>query len=62
MPDPRQFRAPHASDTTPYAELDKLTKLHQFNPLPFRTVPGVAEPVLTLAAAYGSASAAVEAP
>lgn len=61
MPDPSQFRTPHASDTLAYSELDRLTKLHQFNPLPFRTVPGVAEPVLQLADAYGSAGAKIEA-
>jgi len=61
MPDPSQFRTAHASDTVAYNNLDKLTKLHQFNPMPFRTVPGVTEPILTLADAYGSAGAKVEA-
>jgi len=60
MPDPTQFKTAHASDKNAYADLDKLTKLHQFNPFPFRTVPGVPEPVLTLAAAYGSAGGKVE--
>ena len=61
MPDPSQFRTTHASDTSAYADLDKLKKIHQFNPLPFRSVPGVAEPVLNLAAAFGSRGASVEA-
>ena len=61
MPDPSQFRTAHASDSVAYSDLDKLTKLHQFNPMPFRTLPGTAEPVLTLAAAYGSAGAKIEA-
>jgi hypothetical protein len=52
MQDPTQYRSPHASDSNAYKELDQLTKLHQFNPVPFRTVQGVTEPVLTLAA-YG---------
>ena len=49
MPDPSQFRTTHASDTSAYADLDKLKKIHEFNPLPFRSVPGVAEPALNLA-------------
>jgi hypothetical protein len=61
MPDPSQFKTAHASDSVSYANLDKLTKLHEFNPLPFRAVQGVAEPVMTLAAAYGSNGANVEA-
>lgn len=61
MPDPSQFKTAHASDKNAYADLDKLTKLHEFNPMPFRIVAGVAEPVLTLAAAYGSGGAKVEA-
>lgn len=61
MPDPTQFRTGHASDSTAYNNLDKLKKLQQFNPLPFRTVVGAIEPVLTLAAAYGPAGAKVEA-
>jgi Calcineurin-like phosphoesterase len=60
MPDPSQFRTPHASDSVAYKELDQLQKLHQFNPLPFQVVQGVPEPVLTLAAAYGSAGAKLE--
>ncbi len=61
MPDPSQFRTLHASDKNAYAELDKLKTLHQFNPMPFRIVPGGAEPVLKLAAAYGSRGAGIEA-
>ena len=60
MQDPSQFKAPHASDKVAYNELDQLKKLHQFNPVPFR-VAGVAEPVLKLGDAYGSAGAKVEA-
>jgi len=61
MPDPSDFKKAHASDSNAYGDLDKLTKLHLFNPLPFRSVPNVAEPVLKLAAAYGSQGANVEA-
>ena len=61
MPDPTQFKVPHASDTNAYKQLDQLTKLHQFNPMPFRVVDGVAEPVLKLGAAFGSQGDAVEA-
>ena len=60
MPDPSDYREPHASDSVAYTELDQLQKLHEFNPLPFRVVQGVAEPVMTLAEAYGSAGAKVE--
>jgi hypothetical protein len=60
MQDPTQFKAPHASDSNAYKELDQLTKLHQFNPLPFRVIQGVKEPMLKLGAAYGSAGAKVE--
>ncbi len=60
MPDPSAYTQPHASDTVAYKELDQLTKLHQFNPLPFRVVAGVVEPVMTLAAALGPAGAKVE--
>ena len=60
MQDPTQYRTPHASDSNVYKELDQLAKLHQFNPMAFRTVGGVTEPVLTLAAAYGQAGAKVE--
>lgn len=59
MPDPSAYKVPHASDTEAYNELDQLTKLHQFNPLPFRVVTD-AEPVMTLAAAYGPAGSKVE--
>jgi hypothetical protein len=55
MQDPTQYRSPHASDANAYKQLDELTKLHEFNPMPFRIVQGVTEPVLTLAAAYGPA-------
>jgi len=51
MQDPTQYRTPHASDSNVYKELDQLAKLHQFNPMAFRTGGGVTEPVLTLAAA-----------
>ena len=61
MPDPTNFREAHASDKSAYNDLDKLKKLHQFNPLPFRTVPGIVEPVLRLADAYGSAGSGLEA-
>ena len=60
MPDPSDYREPHASDSTAYGELDQLKKQHQFNPLPFRVAQGVAEPVMTLAQAYGSAGTKVE--
>ncbi len=60
MQDPTLFRTPHASDSNAYKELDQLTKLHQFNPLPFRVVQGTTEPVLKLGAAYGSAGDKVE--
>jgi len=43
MQDPTQYRTPHASDSNAYRELDQLTKLHQFNPLPFRVVQGTRE-------------------
>src|SRR5277367_5065283 len=54
MQDPTQYRTTHASDSAAYKELDQLTKLKQFNPMPFRVLEGVTEPVLKLAAAYGS--------
>jgi hypothetical protein len=60
MQDPTQYRSAHGSDSNAYKELDQLTKLHQFNPMPFRTVEWVTEPVLTLAAAYGPAGSKVE--
>ena len=59
MPDPTAYKEPHASDSAAYSELDQLTKLHQFNPLSFR-VSAETEPVMTLAAAYGSAGNKVE--
>jgi len=58
--DPSQYKDPHASDSIAYKHLDELQKLHQFNPLPFRTVQGVPEPVLKLAAAFGSSGDKVE--
>ena len=57
MQDPTQFKAPHASDSTAYKELDQLTKLHEFNPLPFPVIEGEDEPVLSLGAAFGLAGA-----
>lgn len=43
-----------------YDELDQLKKLHQFSPLPFRLVVGVAEPIMKLGAAFGSLGDKVE--
>jgi len=60
MPDPTAYRQPHASDTVAYKELDQLQKLGQFKPMAFRVVVGAAEPVMTLAEAYGPAGASVE--
>jgi hypothetical protein len=60
MEDPTQFKAQHASDSVAYKELDQLQKLHQFNPLPFRVVEGVTEPILTLGAAFGPAGDKIE--
>lgn len=60
MPDPSVYKVPHASDTAAYNELDLLTKLHEFNPLPFNVVNGTAEPVMKLGEAYGSAGNKVE--
>jgi hypothetical protein len=60
MQDPSQFKTPHAKDSVVYNELDQLKKLHQFNPLPFRVVNGVAEPVIKLGAAFGSSGDEVE--
>ena len=60
MQDPTQYRTPHASDSNAYKELDELTKLHQFNPLPFRTVAEVTEPVMKLADAFGAGGAKIE--
>ena len=60
MPDPSSYRDPHASDTVAYQELDQLQKLGQFKPMAFRVAEVVAEPVMTLAEAYGSAGAKVE--
>jgi hypothetical protein len=58
-PDPTSFRTSTASDKIAYAELDKLTKHHSLQPLPFSPSRGGVEPVLTLSAAYGSAGAKV---
>jgi Calcineurin-like phosphoesterase len=60
MPDPSAYKEPHGSDTAAYNELDQLQKLHQFLPLPFRVVSGIAEPVMTLGAALGSSGDKVE--
>jgi hypothetical protein len=60
LKDPTQFKVNHGSDSVAYAELDALQKLNEVVPIPFNVVSGVAEPVLTLAAAYGSAGAQVE--
>lgn len=60
MPDPSQFTTKHAKDSVVYNELDQLKKLHQFNPLPFRVVDGLAEPVMKLSAAFGSSGDKVE--
>ncbi len=51
--DPTKYKVPHASDTVAYKEMDALTKAKKFLPIPFPTVAGVAEPILTLAAALG---------
>lgn len=59
MPDPSAYREAHASDSAAYKELDQLKKLQQFNPMPFR-VAAVAEPVMKLADALGSAGTKVE--
>ena len=60
MPDPSAYREPHASDSVAYKELDQLQKLGQYKPMAFRVVEGVAEPVMTLADAYGPAGQKVE--
>ena len=60
MQDPSAFKVAHASDSAAYAELDQLKKLQQFNPLPFRIVDGVTEPVMKLGDAFGSNGAQVE--
>jgi hypothetical protein len=52
-PDPTKYKLPHASDTQAYAEMDALIKASKFLPLAFPPVTGVAEPILTLAAALG---------
>jgi hypothetical protein len=59
--DPTKYTVPHASDKAAYAEMDALVKASKFLPLPFPAVPGVAEPILTLAAALGAAGPATEA-
>lgn len=56
--DPTTYKTAHASDTAAYAEMDALIAANKFLPIPFPTVPGVAEPVLTLADALGSSGAA----
>jgi len=55
--DPTSFRTSTASDKIAYVELDKLTRHHPLQPLPFPASRGGVEPVLTLSAAYGSAGA-----
>jgi hypothetical protein len=60
-PDPTKYTVPHASDTAAYNEMDALVKASKFLPLPFPAVPGVAEPVLTLADALGPAGPATAA-
>jgi hypothetical protein len=52
-PDPTKYTVAHSSDDAAYKEMDKLIKSNQFVPLPFPVAQGVAEPVLTLAAALG---------
>jgi hypothetical protein len=52
-PDPTKYKVPHASDTQAYAEMDALIKASKFLPLAFPAVNGIAEPVITLAAALG---------
>jgi hypothetical protein len=59
--DPTKYTVPHASDTAAYNEMDALVKASKFLPLPFPAVPGVTEPVLTLAAALGHTGTATEA-
>ncbi len=59
--DPTKYTVPHASDTAAYNEMDALIKASKFVPLPFPAVPGVTEPILTLAAALGAAGPATEA-
>ena len=51
--DPTKYTVPHASDTAAYNEMDALIKASKFVPLPFPAVPGVTEPILTLAATTG---------
>jgi hypothetical protein len=57
-PDPTKYKVAHASDTQAYKEMDALVAAHKFLPLPFPSVPGVTEPILTLADALGSGGAA----
>ncbi len=54
VPNPTKFTVPHASDSQAYGEMDALIKASKFLPLAFPAVPGVTEPVMTLAAALGS--------
>ncbi len=51
--DPTRYTVPHASDDAAYNEMAALIKASKFLPLPFPAVAGVAEPILTLAAALG---------
>jgi hypothetical protein len=57
-PDPTKYTTPHASDTAAYNEMDALIKASKFLPLAFPTVPGVAEPILTLSDALGTSGPA----
>jgi hypothetical protein len=59
--DPTKYTVPHASDTAAYNEMAALIAASKFLPLPFPGVAGVAEPVLTLAAALGANGPATEA-
>ena len=53
IPDPTRYTVPHSSDTQAYGEMDALIKASKFLPIPFKTVPGVPEPILTLSAVLG---------
>jgi hypothetical protein len=59
--DPTKYTVPHASDTQAYNEMDALIKASKFLPIAFPAVNGVAEPILTLAAALGPSGPATEA-
>ena len=53
-----EVNVPHASDSQAYGEMDALIRANKFLPLPFPAVPGVTEPILTLADALGSSGPA----